>query len=98
MSENWGQVPTIKKDPGEGPGRGPDPKGDQGQREGLGNKYYTKTSFATINMQGLLNSGKQKKEAVLQLLRDEEVSVLALQEHWLTKSIKYPESSLEGYR
>ena len=54
--------------------------------------------FASLNIQGLLTSGRQKKEAVLQFLRSEDIEVLALQETWLTSSHKFPESHLEGYR
>ena len=53
---------------------------------------------ASINIQGLLTSGRQKKEAVLQLMRNENIEVLAMQEHWLTKNHKFPEPHLEGFR
>ena len=51
-----------------------------------------------MNIQGLLSSGKQKKEALLQFMRSENIEVMAIQEHWLIKEHKFPESSLEGYR
>ena len=62
------------------------------------NKYYTKTTFASLNIQGLVTSGRQKKETILQFLRSENIEVLALQEHWLTRDHKFPESHLEGFR
>ena len=61
-------------------------------------KCYYKTTFASLNIQGLLTSGRQKKETVLQFLRSEDIEVLALQETWLTNSHKFPESQLEGFR
>ena len=39
---------------------------------------YYKSTFASLNIQGLLTSGRQKKEAVLQFLRSEDIEVLAL--------------------
>ena len=35
---------------------------------------------------------------MLQFMRSENIEVMAIQEHWLTKEHKFPESSLEGYR
>ena len=50
-----------------------------------------------MNIQGLLNEGKQKKDELLGFARLERVGVLALQETWLSKSHKLVESKLEGY-
>ena len=59
-------------------------------------KCYYKTTFASLNIQGLLTSGRQKKETVLQFLRSEDIEVLALQETWLTNSHKFPSPSLKA--
>ena len=73
-------------------------RGAVGGTVGVDNKCWRSTTFASINIQGLLSEGKQKKEELLQFARLENVGVLAVQETWLSKSHKLPESQLESYK